>query len=266
MSEARMKGRLLLDSLKVKIGEAVRQGVPEHRLGIAFSGGIDSTLLAKVCMDVGKDVTLITIGFSGSHDIEFSRQIASGLGLPQHIAEISASDFPIKLRYIKQKITCGNTSHLENCIAYYYVSQAAKQLGLSLILSANGCDELFCGYNGYRLAYDDGPDALGKLMDEKIANERLLVDEISAVAQEFGVAIRQPFLSPEFILFAKTIPLAFKITGPDDMMRKHILRQAAFELGVPIESAMKPKKALQYGTLIHRNFQRAKHATTMDQS
>ena len=49
------------------------------------------------------------------------------------------------------------------------------------------------------------------------------------------------------------IPLEKKIHGPSDYLRKHILRETAISLNVPIEAAMKPKKALQYGTLIHKN-------------
>ena len=44
-----------------------------------------------------------------------------------------------------------------------------------------------------------------------------------------------------------------KIHNPNDRIRKHILRELAISLQVPVESAMKPKKALQYGTLIHKN-------------
>jgi asparagine synthase (glutamine-hydrolysing) len=40
------------------------------------------------------------------------------------------------------------------------------------------------------------------------------------------------------------------------MIRKHILRKTALALGVPEESAMKPKKALQYGSSIDKNFKK----------
>jgi asparagine synthase (glutamine-hydrolysing) len=124
-------------------------------------------------------------------------------------------------------------------------------------LSANGCDELFCGYDGYRKAYSGGEAAIMKMMDEKIANEFALMGEIALVAGRFGVVVRQPFLSGRFIEFAKTIPVDQKIRGPDDMVRKHALRQAAILAGIPEESAMKPKKALQYGSLIHKHFKKS---------
>jgi asparagine synthase (glutamine-hydrolysing) len=91
-------------------------------------------------------------------------------------------------------------------------------------------------------------------MDERIANERLLIKEIDKITTEFGVITKQPFLSQKFINFAKSISIEQKITSTDDFMRKHILRKLALSLGVPRESAMKPKKALQYGSLIHKNF------------
>jgi asparagine synthase (glutamine-hydrolysing) len=93
-------------------------------------------------------------------------------------------------------------------------------------------------------------------MDNNIANEFALIEEIKIVAAQLGVQVRQPFLSPRFIQFAKTIPIHQKIKGPNDMIRKHILRRTALALGVPEESAMKPKKALQYGSSIHKYFKK----------
>ena len=247
---------LLLDKLKEALYDAVSRTVPEKEVGVAFSGGVDSTLLAKICRGLGKKVTLVTVGFSGSHDIGFSRVISAKLGMRQEIAEIAPDDFEENLRLVRGAVKCENTSHIENCIAYFYIARLAEQKGLHTILSANGCDELFCGYNGYRAACGGGEAAVMELMGQKIANELTLVGEIASVAGRFSVAVRQPFLSPEFIEFAKTIPVNQKIKGPDDVMRKHILRQAALSIGVPEESAMKPKKALQYGSLIHKHFKK----------
>lgn len=244
-------------SFKSALINTVRVNVPEQEVGIAFSGGVDSTLLAKICAMLGKSALLITVGFPGSHDIDFSKRIATILGQPQRITEIDVNDFRIKINHIRSLINCDNTSHIENCIAYHYIAQVAKLEKLPVVLSANGCDELFCGYNSFRLAYENGYEALNALMDQKIANEDVLVKEITTTAGEFGIAVRQPFLDPDFVAFAKTIPTDYKIRGSDDMLRKHVLREMALELGVPRESAMKPKKALQYGSLIHKNFQNA---------
>jgi len=251
----------LLPDLKQALYDPVCESVPEARVGVAFSGGVDSSLLAKVCLDLGKNTTLLTIGFPGSHDIAFSKNIAAKIGTKHQTTEIDHNDFARNLRGVRQVIKCDNTSHIENCIAYLYISRLARQYDLDLVLSANGCDELFCGYNGYRMAYGGGEAAIIKFMEEKIANEYVLMEEIAVIASQYGVHVRQPFLSTKFINFAKSIPIDQKIKGPEDMIRKHILRQVALTIGVPEDSAMKPKKALQYGSLIHKYFKKTERSS-----
>ena len=47
---------------------------------MAFSGGVDSSLLATICKDAGYKVTLLTVGFDGSHDVEFTSKVSTKLG------------------------------------------------------------------------------------------------------------------------------------------------------------------------------------------
>jgi asparagine synthase (glutamine-hydrolysing) len=244
----------LLASLKKALFEAVKQTIgKETSLAIAFSGGLDSSLLAKICKDIGIQVTLLTIGFPTSHDIKFSTEIASEMNLPYKVLVLNEEGFHEDLNYIKNKICCNIVSHIENCVAFFYIARLAHDNGFRFILTANGCDEIFCGYDKYRLAYNQGKTALTKLIDKKIENELLLMEQIDSVASEFGVTIRQPFLSHDFISFAKNIPLEQKIRGSNDFVRKHILRDVALLIGIPYQSAMKRKKALQYSSLIHKN-------------
>jgi asparagine synthase (glutamine-hydrolysing) len=253
----------LLADLKKALFEAVLDTINKNSssLAVAFSGGIDSSLLAKICKDIGVNITLLTIGFPLSQDIEFSKQIALKLDLPHKVSVLMPEDFQKDLIYVQQKIACKNISQIENCIAYFYIAKMASQNNLRLILTANGCDELFCGYNKFRLIYEKGKTRIIDLIDERIANECILIKEIDKITTEFGVLTKQPFFSEKFINFAKSIPIEQKIRGSDDLMRKHILRRVALLLGVPRESALRPKKALQYGSLIHRNFKMANKIT-----
>jgi asparagine synthase (glutamine-hydrolysing) len=250
----------LLNDLKNVLFEAVLDTTNNNSsssFAVAFSGGIDSSLLAKVCKDLGIKITLLTIGFPLSRDIEFSKQIALKLDLPHKVSVLIPEHFQKDLLYIQQKINCGNVSHIENCIAYFYIARMAKQNNLQLILTANGCDELFCGYNKFRLIYDEGEKRIIDLMEESISNERVLIKEIETITTQFGIVTKQPLFSEKFINFAKRIPIQQKITGSDDFMRKHILRKLALLMDIPRESAMKSKSALQYSSLIHRNFRLA---------
>lgn len=244
-------------SLRKALFDAVEESISnEVSLAVAFSGGVDSALLAKICKDLGRKVMLLTIGFPESHDIEFSEMIASKMGLPHKIHKINEEQFCKDFNYVKTKINCKNVSHIENCLAFFYIASLAIRNGQGLILTGNGCDELFCGYDRYRLIYRQGKTSINELMDQRIANELVLMQEIQMITTEIGVNIKQPFLSQKFISYARDIPIDQKIRGSDDFIRKHILRESALLVGVPKDAAMKPKKAIQYGSLIHKKLNR----------
>jgi len=242
----------MLNKLEVELEKAIKETVLEKQVGIAFSGGVDSTLLAKICSDLGYQVTLLTIGFPGSHDILFSKKVNEKMKLPHKILEIDTETFYKVSLKIKDKIKTDNLSWIENCIAFYYVSKLAKNLNINTVLTANGIDELFCGYNAYRDAIKEGKQIVQELMDSKIDNELKMMKSINVICTEFGIKILQPFLSPDFIKFAKKIPLNYKIKDSEDLLRKHIIRKIAIDIGVPEISANQRKKALQYGSLIHK--------------
>jgi asparagine synthase (glutamine-hydrolysing) len=246
---------LLKTDLKNAIFESVRQSIFDtNTIGIAFSGGVDSALLASVCRKLEANAILLTVGFSNSHDIVYSKLISSKMNMVHLILEITYDDFFRTSRRIQKEISCKNRSHVENCIAFYYVAKLAATYGINAILTANGFDELFCGYNSYRQIFNQGDSYINRAIIDKIANEFELVSEINQTIQVFNIHIKQPFLSEKFISVAMKIPVSHKIQGSTDLLRKHILRKIALSLDVPGDSVIHRKKAFQYGTLIHKNY------------
>jgi len=238
--------------LLAKIENSIKDNVTEKKIGIAFSGGVDSTLISKICSDLGYDVTLLTIGFPESHDILFAKEVNLQLKFAHHILEIDSNTFQNTSIKIKKTIKTDNLSWNENCIAFYYVSKLAQSLGLDLVVTANGIDELFCGYNAYRLVVSEGESKILEVMNGKLENEISMMKAVNQVTSESNVRIVQPLLSSDFIEFAKTIPLSEKIHDSDDLLRKHIIRKLASSVRVPEISYTKRKKALQYGSKIHK--------------
>jgi asparagine synthase (glutamine-hydrolysing) len=239
----------LLDEMQ----NAVKSTVTDKKIGVAFSGGVDSTLLAKLVKDLEYDIHLLTIGFHDSHDINFAKEVNHILNFPHSISEIEPENFKETSDKIHQIIKSDNLSWNENSIAFYYVAELAQKNGLKTVVTANGIDELFCGYNSYREAIEAGEDEVLKMMNMKLKNEEEMMVAINTVTAEFGVRMIQPFLSPNFIDYAKKIPVSEKIHGPDDMQRKHPIRELAMDYGVPEVAAKKQKKALQYGSQIHKS-------------
>jgi len=242
----------LLESLLKKIQLSIKNTVFEKKTAVAFSGGVDSSLISKICYDLGYDVNLLTIGFAGSHDIVFAKKVCLEMNLPHHILEIDKETFPEISSKIHNMIKTDNLSWNENCIAFYYVAKLTKSLDLNTVITANGIDELFCGYNAYREAFTFGDSKIIEVMDTKIENEIKMMKAVNKVASQFDIKIVQPLLSDSFVEFAKTIPISHKILGPEDLMRKHAIRNLAKKVCVPELAYSKRKKALQYGSNIHK--------------
>ena len=93
------------------------------------------------------DVHLLTIGFHDSHDINFALEVNQNLNYQHDILEIDPSTFKEISSKIYDIIRTDNLSWNENSIAFYYVSKLAKEYRLKTVVTANGVDELFCGYN-----------------------------------------------------------------------------------------------------------------------
>lgn len=246
------------EKLLSEIQNAIRETISDKKIGIAFSGGVDSTLVSKICNDLGFDITLLTIGFPNSHDILFAKDVNKHLNYKHEILEIDQDFFDEIASKISKKIKTDNLSWNENCIAFYHIAKLAQSLGITTVVTANGIDELFCGYNAYREAIEVGEESVLQLMDSKLENELKMMKAVNEVTSELSVKIIQPLLDEQFIKVAKTIPISEKISGKYDLIRKHIIRKLASEIGVPDISVKKRKKALQYGSLIHKALLKSK--------
>ena len=241
-----------MSQLLDEINTAIKNTVLENSVGVAFSGGVDSTLIAKLLHDAGYNIHLLTIGFHDSHDINFAKEVNEILKFKHDVLEIEPESFKNISEKIHDVIKTDNLSWNENSIAFYYVSKLAKSLDISTVVTANGIDELFCGYNAYREAIEIGNDEVMNVMNNKLDNEKKMMIAVNNVTSSFGVKMLQPLLNEDFISFAKTIPVSEKITDSDDLQRKHVIRKLAVSCGVPEISAYKQKKALQYGSKIHK--------------
>lgn len=278
------RAREMLAAAEQAVSESVRgvdgAGPARGPVGVAFSGGVDSSVIAAVCSRLRLGPVLLTVGFAGSHDVRFAGAAARRAGLAHRSLLIGGGPeggaragpaHPPFARIAAEAVAAtggGDPSRTENCIAFYYIAWLARSLGLRTVLTGNGIDELFCGYDSYRRALaaagvrDGDAEAaqavVGPMVGERVTRELSIMADAGRFAGRLGVRVAQPLLSSaRFAEHAAGLPVGSKITGPGDLLRKHAVRNLAASLGVPPQSALKRKKAIQYGSRIHAELLRS---------
>jgi len=147
-----------LDSQSVlkAVHECLRESVQRHLVsdvpvGVFLSGGIDSGALAGLMADVGAhDLQGVTIAYSeyaGTNDDESpaSAAIAKHYGIEHHVRQVSKQEF---LEDLPQIIDSMDQPSIDG-INTWYAAKAVKELGLKVVVSGVGGDELFLGYESF---------------------------------------------------------------------------------------------------------------------
>ena len=223
------------------------------RVGIIFSGGVDSTLIAKISDDLGVDTTLYTVGHETSSDIKFARKTASDINLSLKIKTINAADIKRYTEFVLNAIEEFNIMKLGVGMPAYVASEMARSDGVKVVMSGQGADEIFAGYHRYIQFYIDKGE---KVQEDLIKDVRNLyhvnLQRDDAVTMANSVELRVPYLDSEFVDKALKVPMEYKLDNGEDNLRKCILREIASDIGVPPEIVRRPKKAAQYGSGINK--------------
>lgn len=235
-------------------------------VAVLFSGGLDSSILAKILDDLGTKPELLCAGLPMSKDVLRAKRIAELLGLYVNVRELSEREIEETLPRVIQIIERRSPLDVSISTPLYFALEAARERKLSRILVGQGADEIFAGYKRYeRILEKDGYKLLRDelLKDFSQLHEKNLERDYN-VCLANSVEPAYPYLDTAVIKCAFRIPVEEKlkkeITG---YSRKHILRLVAKLLGMPDEVVNVPKLAIQYGSgvwkIVRRILNRMRH-------
>ncbi|HZL21923.1 MAG TPA: asparagine synthetase B [Nitrososphaeraceae archaeon] len=223
------------------------------RIGIIFSGGIDSVLVAKITKELVPNVTCYTSGIAGSDDIKFSKIIADELDLDLKINELDIKDIENMLPKILNIIETTNTTQAEVSIPIYGALKLAAKDGLRVVFTGQGADELFAGYPWYVQIF--AKYGTQKLREYMIQDLLLLYKETlereDKLAMSNSIEMREPFLDSSVVRTATNIDLNLNLADQNDVFGKRVHRELAIQVGIPKYIAYREKQAAQHGAGIH---------------
>lgn len=234
--------------------EAVSKGIPE-RPGIAFSGGLDSAIVAVVARECGKDPELVTVGIERQPELDHAHKVAAELGLPITIREITADEVVDSLPEVVSIVETADPVAVGVSIPFYFACRKARELGRSVIVAGQMSDELFGGYARFEeLAAEGKPDqAAEEMWRSALAASTNDFEPGDKVAVSLGLEMRCPFAYLPLVDYALRLPLSLKVrTSGEKTTRKYILRKLAARLKLPESVVDRPKKAVQYSSGVQK--------------
>lgn len=151
--ECRAEPGEVQEMLRSAVSESVRQHlVSDVPVGIFLSGGIDSGSVAGLVKDSGasgmRGITIAFSEFEGRHENEvpFAAEIAQSYGVRHHVRTVTRQEFEADLPRILSAMDQPSIDGINT----WYASKAAAELGLKVVVSGVGGDELFYGYSSFR--------------------------------------------------------------------------------------------------------------------
>ena len=223
------------------------------RIGIIFSGGIDSVLVAWLAKNMVKEVICYNAGTPDSSDILFADKVAKELQLTLKVNTITKRSTQEMLPKIIHAIEERNAVQVEVALPIYSAMALAKKDHVNVVLSGQGADEIFGGYSWYpNIVATQGYSSLRDHMIEDLFllyKETLEREDKTTMAH--GIEMREPYLDKQVIKTAFNISPRLNIKGANDQLGKHVHRKLAEQLGIPKEIAYRNKAAAQHGSGIH---------------
>ena len=240
---------ILITAVKKRV-----MGLTESRIGMIFSGGIDSVLIAKLLQREGKSVICYCTGTKESGDILAARSVAEDLGLELKTTIIEEDMVEEILPEIIRSVEESGLLQVEVAIPMYLAARLAAEDHIRVMYTGQAADELFAGYPWY----NDVLSEFGYLrLHEKLWEDLILaytdtLEREDKLTMAHSIELRAPYLDKNLIQTAMSMSPRLKIENKNDNLRKRVHREAAVELGVPPYISFRAKNPAQSGSGIHK--------------
>ena len=246
---------LLRESLETAVRRQLMSDVP---YGILLSGGLDSSVISAIARKYasrrietdGKNeawwpqLHSFAVGLEGAPDLAKAKEVAEHIGTVHHEIHYTIQEGLDALRDVIYYIETYDVTTVRASTTMYLLARVIKSMGIKMVLSGEGADEVFGGY----LYFHKAPDAKA-FHEETIRklSKLYLYDCLRAnkALCAWGVEGRVPFLDKEFLDVAMRINPADKMC-PGKTIEKKVVREAFADM-LPESVAWRQKEQFSDG-------------------
>lgn len=257
--DAVKENKTCIAEIKEALEAAVhRQLMSDVPYGVLLSGGLDSSITSAIAKKYSQkrieiddaseawwpQLHSFSVGLEGSPDLAAAKKVAAHIGTVHHEIKFTIQEGLDAIRDVIYQLETYDVTTVRASTPMYLMARVIKSMGIKMVLSGEGADELFGGY----LYFHKAPNA--KEFHEETVRKLSKLHQYDCLRANkslaaWGIEGRVPFLDKEFI------DVAMKINPQDKMingerMEKWVLRKA-FEDMLPESVAWRQKEQFSDG-------------------
>ena len=249
-----------LKALREAFESAVkRQLMCDVPYGVLLSGGLDSSLVSAIASRFKEKrvedhdaspawwprLHSFSVGLADSPDLKMARKVADHIGTVHHEIHFTEQEGIDAVPDVIYQLETFDITTIRAATPMYLMARKIKAMGIKMVLSGEGADEVFGGY----LYFHKAPDA--REFHEETVRKLAMLHKYDCLRANkstaaWGLEARVPFLDKEFLETAMNIDPAEKMCVPGERMEKWMLRKA-FEGYLPDEVLWRQKEQFSDG-------------------
>lgn len=248
----------VVDKYDSLLTSAIRKRLNKlNRVGVLLSGGVDSSLIAKIATALAREknmeVIAYTAGSIGAEDIDYATNLAKELQIKHRVKNLNEDTVRSFVSPVLNTVEERDVVQVEAGVGVYAALNMAREDGIKAIFSGQGPDELWGGYSWYpQVISEEGYSGLEKRMLSDLDRSDIeTFDRENKIAMAHGMEQLFPYADSEIINLAKSVPVQMKIFSPEDNIGKRPHRELAKRWGLTDKYADRSKNAAQHGTGVH---------------
>ena len=251
--------KLVLSDLRKALEKSVKgEMMSDVPYGVLISGGLDSSLIAAITSKFRKKrvesgdkeeawwprLHSFAVGLADSPDLKYARKVADYIGTVHHEIIFTIQEGFDAIQDVIYHLETFDVTTIRAATPMYLMARKIKSMGIKMVLSGEGSDEVFGGY----LYFHKAPNKQ-EFYEETVRKLFMLSKydclRANKATAAWGVETRVPYLDKEFLDFAMGFDPREKMCS-GDRIEKYVLRKA-FEGYIPDEILWRQKEQFSDG-------------------